>query len=372
MLKNSRSVSPIMKISTRLTIIFTTLFISLSAYAEPYLAVRTGLKCMTCHVNPSGGGKRTVFGNVYAQNSMSATKLLDNDQGWYGRINDYLAFGGDLRMNANLTRVPDQSNTSEFKLDETLLYFEGNIIPGRVTFYFDERVAPGSALNRESYALLWTKNRNAYLKAGRFFLASGYRIEDDAAFIRQVTGVNYNSSDTGIEAGIETTSWSISLSVTNGSNGGTETNNEKQFLFRTEYVQPSWRLGFGVNHNSGDEGKDRTIANVFSGFKLWDIDWLGEIDFIDDQSGSQDIKQAIYYLEANHEYTKGHNLKLSLEYFDPNTDIDENHQTRTSFVWEYSPFEHTQLRSGLRLYDGIPQNNAQNRDEYFIQLHNYF
>jgi len=343
-----------------------------SALAEPYLAVRSGLKCVACHVNPTGGGKRNEFGSAYSQTSMIEKKLNEDDKGWYGRINDYLAFGGDIRMNAELTRTPNQRDSSEFKLDETLLYFEGNIIPGRATFYFDERIAPGSALNREAYALLWTKSKNAYIKAGRFFLASGYRLEDDAAFIRQVTGINFNSSDTGVEAGYETPTTSTTFSVTNGTNGGDEIDNKKQYNLRTEYVQPTWRLGGGVNHNAGDNGNERTIANIFTGFKLGGLDWLGEIDYIDDQSGTTDLTQAIYYLEATLEYQKGHNFKVSLEYLDPNTDVDEDHQTRTSLVWEYSPFQFTQLRTGLRLYDGIPQNDFQNREEFFVQLHNYF
>jgi len=340
--------------------------------AEPYLAVRTGQKCMACHVNPTGGGKRNEFGNIYARNTLAARKLLKDEEAWYGRLNNYLSFGGDLRTNLDSERVPNQQNRTEFNLDETLLYMEANIIPGRATFYFDQRIAPGSALNREAYALLWTKEQQAYLKAGRFFLASGTRLEDDGALIREISGFNFNNSDTGVEAGLELPNWSTSLSISNGTNGGSETNNGKQIGVRAEYIQPNWRLGVSGNHNDGDNNADRTVASLFTGFRLWGLDWLGELDTIEDKSTSTTIHREVYYLEANLEYLKGHNLKLSFEQLDPDTDVDEDEQTRTSLVWEYVPFEYTQVRAGVRLYDGIPQNDQQNRDEYFLQLHNFF
>ena len=77
-------------------------------------------------------------------------------------------------------------------------------------------------------------------------------------------------------------------------------------------------------------------------------------------------------LEANWLIRKGHNLKLTAEYFEPDTDVDENEQNRFSLVWEYAPMEFLQIRTGVRAYDGIPQNSLQNRTEALLQLHGYF
>src|SRR5436190_11401189 len=86
-------------------------------HAEPYLAVRSGAKCMACHVNPTGGGKRTEFGAIYSQTAFAASRL-DPATGravpeggaepapWTGKIDNHVAVGADLRENACATIIP--------------------------------------------------------------------------------------------------------------------------------------------------------------------------------------------------------------------------------------------------------------------------
>ena len=69
---------------------------------------------------------------------------------------------------------------------------------------------------------------------------------------------------------------------------------------------------------------------------------------------------------------QGHNLKLTYEWLEPNDDVDEDEQTRTSLLYEWSPIQFIQLRAGVRIYDGIPQNDNQNRKQAFLQLHGFF
>ncbi len=184
------------------------------AAAEPYLAVRTGQKCLACHTNPTGGGKRTEYGYLYGQNSLSARNLIKPGEAWNGRVNDSFAVGGDIRMNLNSTKTPNQNTNTEFTLEEAAVYLQFDVIPEHLTLYIDEKVAPGGAVNQEAWAQLKTADNSAYLKAGRFYLPYGLRLQDDGAFIREITGINFNNSDDGIEFGFEPDSWSTTLAIT--------------------------------------------------------------------------------------------------------------------------------------------------------------
>ena len=115
------------------------------------------------------------------------------------------------------------------------------------------------------------------------------------------------------------------------------------------------------------------MQNVFFGLRTGPLVWLAELDFISDEVPAAPSQDAIAgLLEGNWLFRKGHNLKVSYEYLDPNDSISEDHQVRWSLLWEYTPMQFLQGRLGARFYDGIPQVDVQNRDEFFIELHGFF
>ena len=153
-----------------------------AALAEPYLAVQKGLKCGTCHTGPSGGGKRTPYGNLFLQTEMPA-RTLDMGDIWTGEFGQYLAVGADIRASWRQQDVPGQPSESDSDLDEFLAYVEIKPLPKYVSLYFDARVAPDDAMIREQYLRVSLPGGNWSIRGGEFFLPYGLRLQDDEAFI---------------------------------------------------------------------------------------------------------------------------------------------------------------------------------------------
>jgi hypothetical protein len=342
-------------------------------HGEPWFAVQQGAKCVTCHVNASGGGMRNAYGNTWGQRTLPA-RFVETGvaEAWTGSLNPYLALGGNLRASGSYTDVPNQTSVNEFDVDELRLYLLVDPIPGRLSVYVDERVAPGSAVNLEAWGRYSFADQRWYVKAGQMFLPFGLRLEDDSAFIRQVSGINFDTPDRGIELGLETARWSAQLAVTNGTAGDAETDDGKQVSLRTEHVRNAWRVGASASYNEAEVG-DRRLAAIFAGLRTGPIAWLAEADYVEDEGFPDGERtQWVGLLEANWAYRTGHNLKLTAEYFEPDEDVDEDEQNRWSLVWEVTPMQVLQLRVGARVYDGIPQNDLQNRRLAFVQLNAYF
>lgn len=339
--------------------------------AEPFLAVYEGLQCSACHTHVAGGGKRNAFGNAFAQSEMPATRVGEGDV-WTGQLTSWLGIGGNLRAEYRFVDTPNQEEVSEFDVVRGTLYVEATVIPDRLSVYFDQQVAPGGSLNREAYLKLTGAAGKWSFTAGQFFLPYGLRLQDDSAFVRQVTGVNLNSSDRGLQVAFESGAWSTQFSVTNGSGGAAENDTGKQVSWVVHFVQPRWRTGVSLNVNDSDAG-NRQMQNVFFGLRTGPIAWLAEVDWIrDDLLGGTELDSLAGLIEGNWLFRRGHNLKVTYDYFDPDDGLDEDHQARYSVLWEYSPLQFVQSRVGIRIYDGVPQVDSQNREEFFIELHGHF
>ena len=85
------------------------------------------------------------------------------------------------------------------------------MIPDRLLVYVDEQVAPGGALNREAWGMFWWDDHTWYVKAGQMYLPFGLRLQDQTAFVQQITNINMTTPDQGLEVGWEKGPWDAQL-----------------------------------------------------------------------------------------------------------------------------------------------------------------
>ena len=116
------------------------------------------------------------------------------------------------------------------------------------------------------------------------YLPFGYRFEDDNAFVRQLSGINMQAPDEGVEFGFEKGAWSTQLAISNGTGGAPEVDDGKQIIARTEYVQSAWRVGASALFNDTDAGDRTGRRRVRRRVALGPVTLLGEVDYIDDDS----------------------------------------------------------------------------------------
>ncbi len=366
--------APVRGLATALALL--TLAVAVPAAAEPYLAVANGYKCGQCHLNPTGGGERTVFGEIFAQTALPARHLDTGTDLWTGQLNRFIGLGGDLRYDFQAQQVPQARTTNQFSLEQARVYLSAGVIPDRLLVYVDEEVAPGGALNREAWGLYWSADHTWYVKGGQMYLPFGLRLEDQSAFVKQVTGINMTTPDDGLEVGWEKGPVDAQVALSNGTAGGSTSSNGKQASLQLQYVLSRLRIGAAANFNGSSSQGSRDAFGLFGGLRTGPVAWLAEADVVNDHSlpagpGGGSRKLATL-LEANWSPARGHNLKLTYEYLDPDREVAHDQQTRWSFVYELTPIQFVQLRFGARLNDGIPQLPAEHLKLYFVQLHGFF
>lgn len=393
-----------------LAALFIVLSIPCTARSEPFMAVREGFKCSQCHANITGGGKRNDFGNIYAQTRLPlwflrASEIMKEDEGikkyleelkdlvpgapslgagkretgdfFTTRVSDYLAFGGNLRARNRTTLVPGESegvkDENALEVSEGVLFAEVDLIPSRLMLYLDESVAPGTAQAREAFGLVYGLPFSSYVKAGKFFLPYGLRLQDDTAFVRQFTGYSYSTPDIGVEIGLEPGPLSLALAFSNGTQGASEDNLDKQITASAALIFSIWRAGVSGSYNIGPGGAKRSAAGLHAGVHVGRFTLLGEVDLVHDkgpESGSRDSMPSL--VEADVLLLKGLNLKFAYEFYNPNLDVREDERERWTLGLEPFITQFLQTRLLLRINEGIPQNLRQNSREVLLEVHAFF
>lgn len=344
-----------------------TMLAAAPALAEPYLAVREGLTCSSCHVSPTGGGLRNAYGNIYAQQQLPMNPV-DGDDLWTGTALNRFGFGANGRISASYVERNDEDDALDFQVDRVTAYGSARL-NDHVLFYVDQHFAPGGSANREAWIKFsWD---DFYLRAGRFFLPYGWRLEDNDTFIRRETGVNMDQGDDGVELGWVTNRFEAELAVTNGNGGGREVDDGKLVTGRLAWVAGAFQVGVSGYRNDTDT-IDRTMGGVFGGLRTGPVTWLAEYDRIEDEGGDgvEDADGGVAFFEANWLIVRGHNLKATVEHQKFDDELED--RFRYSLVYELFPWALTQIRAGLRVRDSDDPDPRLNTEEGFVQVHAFF
>ncbi len=352
-----------------------------SAHAEPRFAVREGLDCSACHVNRTGGGMRTAFGIAWAQANLATWRAPG---AFDPRLGERVAIGADLRLdersilpaNTQLGGVAYHAPpSSSFEGSEGNLYLRADAIPEHLAVYIDETVAPEGASNREAFVLLHGLPLNGYVKAGRFLLPYGLRIQDDTAFMRQQTGFTFANPDLGLEIGIAPRPFMASIAVSNGSLGGPDTNLAKQITGQFGVLVPWGRLSASVAYNdtSLPAFPFKTLtAGLHAGLRLARLTLLGSVDWIHAIVQPANFDQYTLFTEADFEAWQGLHLRGRFEAFDPSVQIKQNERDRFIAGAGWFPIAWLELRAEYRINRDIPQRVAGNANEILWQIHGFF
>ncbi|MBI2889975.1 MAG: hypothetical protein HYY13_04230 [Nitrospirae bacterium] len=301
-----------------LTTLHTSLFAA-SARAEPYIAVRAGEKCATCHVNRTGGGKRTDHAAKYGQKYLPIVESTPVSF----RFAEVLSLGADMRVDDTLRRhhepetlssgITPTRDTHGTEVSQAGFYVETNLLDNLLNFYLDESFAP-AATTREVFLRMDHPDTSSYLKIGRFFMPYGLRLVDNEAFIRQRTGYTMTDASNGLELGLDLDPLDLTalrLAVVDDADTGPDASGT------VEIVHDLFRLGFSAGYQRG-AGEGTRSLGAFLGIRLArPIQILAELDRVTAVQRGPDRDAWARYYELDVQPLKGLNLRGLFEIHDP-------------------------------------------------------
>lgn len=357
------------------------------SFAYPKFAAYTGEKCVSCHVNPTGGGLRNPYGVKYSRDElfMNFLKKINKETELNTQITKGIQIGSDMRM----IFIDDQIAEGIPNFN-TFFQMQGDLyVHAKMNKYLSLLVAPGLYIPNNSgsgavptkyeiYGLISNLPAGLYMKIGRFLPNYGIRIPEHRAYQR-----NFNdfytpyADDAGIEVGIAPSFFTLTAALSNGSSTdvtGTRNNtfdfdNQKQFLtsadFRWADKKSKYTFGIGgsflTNPFKWDPTNNinalRQLAGGFLSVGLFQrVAILGEFDYnrlkiADSVSTRRDF--TTIFGEVDIRVVKGLEAKFQFENYNPQLGIKDAplQMRRYSFGLEFYPMTGLEIETIFRYVD---------------------
>jgi hypothetical protein len=369
------------RIVQRIVLLLVLLFLSDSGYALPRFASRTGAKCQSCHVNPTGGMMRQAFGEQYGRETLPVPEWSKDFEveDFSNLVTNFLGIGADFNTLFFSQQIPDTAGSNGNSNRNTFYQMQGDLyLNFRLAKHVNMFLKKGLYSGFEIFGLLNILPASGYLKIGKFLPDFGTKLDDHTAFIRTYTGFSPELGHpelTGAEAGFSPGPMSITGGVYNSTEGlGTSETNKKAYLGRIEgmfKLAEETHLGIGVNvfSRSSSAGVRTNMYGGFGSFSQGNLTIFGEADIVQTTLAGQNVSSLITYVETDYVVTPGVDLKLAYDFYDPDIDLKTGASSRYSIGVEFFPMSGVELRPLYRIKRESPVDLRNN--EFDLLIHFY-
>lgn len=342
------------------------------ALSLPKFASRLKVTCQHCHVNPTGGGMRKAFGVTYGQEELPVPSWQEESgyEGFSTKLNEFIAFGADLRTLA-IAQEGDPSGRSSFFQMQTDVYASAQLVK-KASLY----VSKGQGDRFEAFGLANVLPLGGYVKAGWFAPAYGIRMDDHTMFTRSKTlFASSGGQDAGLELAVSPGPVTLTAAVSNGTSATTDNNQAKAVLGRAEgsfaVSIVNVNLG-GTYYNNASSTGVTTLYGAFAMVSLSEnLTLLGEVnrrrDFLN--TGAAVTSQNILSLELDYVITQGLDLKIGYDFFDEDIEYTSGTEQRFVFGAEFYPLAGIELRPMLVIQKEEPTDITNNQALVLFHLY---
>lgn len=382
-----------MRFSSKALLVFSiSILLTQAGLSLPKFASRTGAKCQSCHVNPTGKGMRNEFGSTYGRDDITLPtfkELTDFDE-FSTNLTSNISIGADVR---NLFFYNQREKGSSFFQMQGDVYFDLRLNK-KLRVYIDKGLYSGF----EVMGIAKVLPLEGYVKVGKFMPAYGTRIDDHNAFIRggpfgggpfagliptgYPNGLRFGerSEDTGVEFGFSPSIFSLQLGVFNGTPGGglsgVTATKEKAIAFRGDasfrVSNVNLSVGGSIYNYPDPSGTIRFYGAFGSITLLQSLTLHSEVDILTKTLPGPDITGMILWNELNYMVVPGIDLKVGFEYYDPDTELKNGSFSRVTIGAELFLLSGVEVRPLYRLnLEDIPSGAKVDNDELQLLFHFY-
>lgn len=290
-----------------IVVALTSLLTARRAQTLPQYAARTGLLCGTCHFDPNGGGPRNEFGFNFAKNRHSiepeSAETPWGELALVNRVSDNLPlyFGLNQRFMLITNQYQDQDSIARlgFFNMQNALHFAFQPHSRLTMVYTVDAFSAGSSglsgglyVPKEAFGMLTGLPYGGYVKAGRFRVPFGLRMDDhtvatrrgflDFASDQSFLPYDPRGSDMGFEVGGEHGIAYGRAAWTNGDANVLAGHYSGAFSVKAGVNMPSWYQGglsfYDDYRKEGFSGMKRATRWGYYGLFHWKrLALIGEV-----------------------------------------------------------------------------------------------